>query len=240
MPLKPSWRQHSIINQRRLPHEFNRDRDIAVNHADDGDRLIQEVLTELGWDAEARKIAENVRRLDLGLPSKDQFIAICSWLGKALLVHKLDQQQAPLKSREAYQVADLLAQFDTPVHYLLRSSLSRSKPCHSRRITSNGSTRTPNSSACHYLSHGNTMASGYCSRLGTSPRRARTSTSELEGESRRDRSGSREGLPVRRSVGFLGRIHRPADAVSHPRGQRLNGVAPVSKLRHKRASREGN
>ena len=66
------------------------------------------------------------------------------------------------------------------------------------------------------------------------------SVSELEGESRRDRSGSREGLPVRRSVGFLGRIHRPADAVCHPRGQRLNGVAPVSKLRHKRASREGN
>ena len=47
-----------------------------MNHADDGDRLIQEVLTELGRDAEARKIAENVRRLDLGLPSEDQFIAM--------------------------------------------------------------------------------------------------------------------------------------------------------------------
>ena len=49
-----------------------------MNHADDGDRLIQEVLTELSWDAEPRKITENVRRLDIGLPSEDQFIAICS------------------------------------------------------------------------------------------------------------------------------------------------------------------
>jgi len=83
-----------------------------VNHADDGDRLIQEVLTELGWDAEPGKIAENVRRLDLGLPSEDQFIATCSWLGKALLIHKLDQQQAPLKSRDTYRVPDVLVQFE--------------------------------------------------------------------------------------------------------------------------------
>ena len=83
-----------------------------MNHTDDGDRLIQEVLTELGWDAEPRKIAENVRRLDLGLPSEDQFVAICSWLGKALLVHKLDQQQAPLKSRDTYRVPDVIAQFE--------------------------------------------------------------------------------------------------------------------------------
>ena len=80
--------------------------------ADDGDRLIQEVLTELGWDAEPRKIAAHVRRLDLGLSAEDEFTAICSWLGKARLVHKLDQQQAPIKSRDAYQVPDLLAQFE--------------------------------------------------------------------------------------------------------------------------------
>ena len=83
-----------------------------MNQADDGDRLIQEVLTELGWDAAPKEIAEKVRRLDLGLPAEDEFTAICSWLGKASLVHKLDQQQAPLESRDAYQVPDLLAHFD--------------------------------------------------------------------------------------------------------------------------------
>ncbi len=83
-----------------------------MNYTDDSDRLIQEVLTELGWDVEPKKIAEGVRRLDLGLPREDQFIAICSWLGKALLVHKLDQQQAPLKSRDTYRVPDVLAQFE--------------------------------------------------------------------------------------------------------------------------------
>ena len=84
----------------------------SVSHPDDGDRLIQNVLTELGWDAEPSKIAEKVRRLDLGLPAEDEFTAICIWLGKARIVHKLDQQQAPLASSDVYQVPDLLAQFE--------------------------------------------------------------------------------------------------------------------------------
>ncbi|HUD92788.1 hypothetical protein [Sphingobium sp.] len=80
--------------------------------ADDGDRLIQEVLSELGWEADPKTIADRVRRLDVGLPAEDEFTAICSWLGKARLVHKLDQHQAPLTSRDTYQVPDLLAQFE--------------------------------------------------------------------------------------------------------------------------------
>lgn len=83
-----------------------------MNHADDRERLIQEVLTELGWDAEPGKIAKRVRRLDLGLPAEDEFTAICSWLGNARLIHKLDQHQVPVKSRDCYQVPDLLAQFE--------------------------------------------------------------------------------------------------------------------------------
>lgn len=80
--------------------------------ASDGDRLIQEVLAELGWEADPKRIADDVRRLDFGLPTEDEFTAICIWLGKARLVHKLDQHQAPLTSRDAYQVPDLLAQFE--------------------------------------------------------------------------------------------------------------------------------
>lgn len=80
--------------------------------ADDGDRLIQEVLSELGWEADPKTIADRVRRLDVGLPAEDEFTAICSWLGKARLVHKIDQHQAPLTSRDTYQVPDLLAQFE--------------------------------------------------------------------------------------------------------------------------------
>jgi hypothetical protein len=34
----------------------------------DADRLIQSVLTELGWDADAATVAQRVRRLDIGLP----------------------------------------------------------------------------------------------------------------------------------------------------------------------------
>ena len=54
--------------------------------ADDYDRLIQEVLAELGRDADPRQIAQQVRRLDLGLPAEDEFVAVCSWLGKTRLI----------------------------------------------------------------------------------------------------------------------------------------------------------
>ena len=70
---------------------------------DDSDRLIQEVLAELGWDEDPKKIANKVKRLDQGLPAEDEFTAICSWLGKARLLHKLDQHQAPVSSRDLYQ-----------------------------------------------------------------------------------------------------------------------------------------
>ncbi len=78
---------------------------------DDEDRLIQEVLAELGRDADPKVIADRVKRLDLGLPAEDEFIAVCSWLGKTRLIHKLDQHQAPSHSHDDYQVPDLLAQY---------------------------------------------------------------------------------------------------------------------------------
>lgn len=81
--------------------------------ADDYDRLIQEVLAELGRDADPGQIAQQVRRLDRGLPAEDEFIAICGWLGKTRLIHKLDQHQAPSQSRADYQVPDLLAIYES-------------------------------------------------------------------------------------------------------------------------------
>lgn len=82
-----------------------------MTQADDGDRLIQEVLAELSWDTDARTVAAKVRQLDLGFPVEDQFTAICAWLGKVRLVHELDQHQAPPACRDRCQVPDLLAHF---------------------------------------------------------------------------------------------------------------------------------
>lgn len=79
----------------------------------DGARLIQDVLAELNWDADASAIAERVRRLDIGLPLEDEFSVVCAWLGKCELIHKLDQQQVPITSMQKYQVPDLLARFTT-------------------------------------------------------------------------------------------------------------------------------
>lgn len=79
----------------------------------DGARLIQEVLAELGWFANAATVADDVRRLNIGLPLEDEFSVICAWLGKCQLLHKLDQQQVPIASRQEFQVPDLLARFST-------------------------------------------------------------------------------------------------------------------------------
>jgi Holliday junction resolvase len=79
----------------------------------DGTRLIQDVLAELGWAADAVAVANGVRRLDIGLLAEDEFSVVCTWLGKCLLLHKLDQLQVPIASRREFQVPDLLARFST-------------------------------------------------------------------------------------------------------------------------------
>jgi Holliday junction resolvase len=76
-------------------------------------RLIQDVLAELGYDADAAAVAEQVRRLDIGLPTEDEFSVLCAWLGKCQLLHKLDQHQLPVVSKQQFQVPDLLAKFST-------------------------------------------------------------------------------------------------------------------------------
>lgn len=80
---------------------------------DDLARLMHEALETLGWGAGPENIAEQVRRLDVGLPAEDEFSVICAWLGKCELIHKLDQHQMPLSSKGKYQVPDLLARFTT-------------------------------------------------------------------------------------------------------------------------------
>ena len=78
---------------------------------EDLELLVQEAMTQLGWEVDAKRIADRVRRLNFGLPREDEFSIVCSWLGKCELVHKLDQKQSPHISMEDYQVPDLLAVF---------------------------------------------------------------------------------------------------------------------------------
>jgi Holliday junction resolvase len=83
---------------------------------DDLPRLIHETLETVGWDADPAAIADRVQRLDIGLPVEDEFAVLCSWLGKCELLHKLDQHQMPIISREKFQVPDILARFSTQVN----------------------------------------------------------------------------------------------------------------------------
>lgn len=99
-------------------HSFNRSQTVSIENKKkamppDGARLIQDVLAELGWSANATDVADSVRRLDVGLPVEDEFSVVCAWLGKLSLIHKLDQQQVPVASRQEFLVPDLLAKFST-------------------------------------------------------------------------------------------------------------------------------
>lgn len=76
-------------------------------------RLIQDALAELGADVDVADVVEKVRRLNIGLPVEDEFSVVCTWLGQCDLLHKLDQNQVPIKSKENFQVPDLLAKFST-------------------------------------------------------------------------------------------------------------------------------
>ncbi len=74
--------------------------------------LLHKVISMLGWAGKPEDIADKVRQLESGLPVEDQFAALCVWMGKCSLIHKLEQEQFPNLSREEYQVPDLLAVFD--------------------------------------------------------------------------------------------------------------------------------
>lgn len=85
----------------------------------DIERLIQEVLAEAGYDADAADVARRVRKLNHGLPAEDEFAAICAWLGRTRLLHKLDQHQIPARSRFEFQVPDILAVFEAGGPFLI-------------------------------------------------------------------------------------------------------------------------
>ena len=101
---------------------------MADSH-DEVARLIHETLEQLEWPHDPAAIAERVKRLDQGLPSEDEFIVLCSWLGRCRLIHKLDQTQMPAASNTTYQVPDLLATFtvhERPVTALIEVKSAKS------------------------------------------------------------------------------------------------------------------
>jgi Holliday junction resolvase len=73
---------------------------------------IYEALQLLGSNADPQALVAQVKKLNLGLPAEDEFVALLGWLGHCHLVHKLDQFQVPPSSKPQYQVPDLVAVFD--------------------------------------------------------------------------------------------------------------------------------
>lgn len=98
---------------------------------DEIEHLVYEALSQLGWKADAKRLASRVARLHIGLPREDEFAVVCTWLGRCSLIHKLDQRQAPSMSQEEFQIPDLLAVFRSsnksiPVLIEVKSKISKS------------------------------------------------------------------------------------------------------------------
>jgi hypothetical protein len=74
--------------------------------------LLHKAVSALGWTGKPEDIADKVRQLERGLPAEDQFEALCIWMGRCSLIHKLEQEQYPKLSREEYQVPDFFVLFD--------------------------------------------------------------------------------------------------------------------------------
>lgn len=96
----------------------------------DIERLIQDVLADLGYTTDAGEVARRVRRLNHGLPAEDEFAVICAWLGRTRLLHKLDQHQIPARSKSEFQVPDILAVFETGGPFLIEV-----KVCNDRTLS---------------------------------------------------------------------------------------------------------
>jgi len=102
---------------------------ISAFTPEDLEHLVHEALVQIGWIANAKRLASRLARLHVGLPREDEFAVICTWLGKCNIIHKLDQQQVPAASRSKYQVPDLLAVFsvgdrEVPVLIEVKSNTS--------------------------------------------------------------------------------------------------------------------
>jgi Holliday junction resolvase len=75
-------------------------------------RIVFSALEQMGWSVENPSLlVEHIKRLDIGIPAEDEFAVLISWMGKCELVHKLEQEQSPPESQNAYRIPDLLAFF---------------------------------------------------------------------------------------------------------------------------------
>lgn len=101
-----------------------------TNGPPDIERLIQDVLADLGFDADAGDVARRVRKLNHGLPAEDEFVVICAWLGRTRLLHKLDQHQVPISSKSEFQVPDVLVVFEAGGPFLIEV-----KVCNDRTLS---------------------------------------------------------------------------------------------------------
>src|SRR6266498_2023257 len=77
-------------------------------------RMMYEACEKVGITTSLtmEKAIERFKALERGLPAEDEFVTLINWLGKCELIHKLDQEQTPLSSRDQYQVPDFFAVFN--------------------------------------------------------------------------------------------------------------------------------
>lgn len=84
---------------------------LIPNNIDDKARKIQEIINELGWNADLPSLVERVKQMDNGLVQEDEFIYVLNWSEKCSLIHKLDQLHIPPNSKSQFTIPDIFVVF---------------------------------------------------------------------------------------------------------------------------------
>lgn len=79
-----------------------------TNELDDKARILQKLTTDLGWNIDYSTLLTRINQLDKGLIQEDEFIYFLNWSKKFKLIHKLDQNQIPISSKDDFRSPDLL------------------------------------------------------------------------------------------------------------------------------------
>jgi len=80
--------------------------------AKDVARTLLEAHRRAGLGSSPEAIVSQIEQLQRGIPSEDEFAALCVWSGRCSLIHRLGQEQFPASSKGAVQVPDFLVVFE--------------------------------------------------------------------------------------------------------------------------------
>ena len=73
--------------------------------------IVAQVVENLGGLINKQRVLDKVEQFMRGLPAESEFVALCTWMGQCMWIHKLDQEVFPSEAKEILCIPDLLGMF---------------------------------------------------------------------------------------------------------------------------------